>query len=316
MNRTAMCIRMLQMLNSRGSMNKQDIAAELKVNMRNIPEYRKELEAAGYRIEWSLGKYGGYVLQDSVLLPALGLSDEEKESLRELSEYLRSHHDFSDADTIIQIIDRMLSNTQLNTKQTGFYLDHHHANISEKLLKNIDLVRSAVKKHSCVKIEYRSISELEPKTYIIHPYSLVHFKDSYYCIAYSLSAKDYRTFKFSDERMKSCTLLDSTFSRDKHFNIEDHIGKVGLMKQQAIKIEFLAYEEAALYMAERQIGLEPHFTWIDHTTVHYETTFEGKKEALSFLLSLGAKVKLLKPTELKEEYTREIMKMMEINKNR
>lgn len=313
MNRTAMCIRMLQMLNSRGSMNKQDIAAELNVNMRNISEYRKELEAAGYRIEWALGKYGGYVLQDSVLLPALGLSDEEKESLRELSEYLRSNHNFSDADTIIQIIDRMLSNTHLNTKQTGFYMDHH-AKISDKLLKNIELIRNAVKKHICVKIEYRSISELEAKSYIIHPYSLVHFKDSYYCIAYSVSAKDYRTFKFSDERMKSCTLLDSTFNRDKHFNVEDHIGKVGLMKQQAIKVEFLAYEEAALYMAERQIGLEPHFTWINHTTVRYETTFEGKQEALSFLLSLGAKAKLLKPAELKEEYIHEIMKMMEIYK--
>lgn len=312
MNRTAMCIRMLQMLNSKGSMTKHQIADELNTNVRNISEYRKELEAAGYHIGWNLGKYGGYTLEENAMLPALGLSEEEKESLREVSDYLHSHHDFSGAKTVNKVIERMLSNTPLNKKQISFYMDQDHANITDNLLNNIKTIKHAIKKRICVEIEYRAMYEPEPKTYVIHPYDLVHFKDSYYCIAYSVNAKDYRTFKFSDERMKRCTLLDSTFNRDKHFGIGDHVGKVGLIKQQEVRVDFLAFDEAALYMAERQIGLNPHFTWENNTTVHYQTTFEGKKEALSFLLSLGAKAKLLGPEDLKEKLTEEIKQLSKL----
>lgn len=312
MYRAAMCIRMLQMLKSRGALTKQEIAEELKTNVRNISEYRKELEAAGYHIDWSLGRYGGYVLQESDLLPALGLSDEEKESLLELGDYLRSHHDFSDAAIVIGVIDRLLSNTQLNNRQLGFYMDQEHASLSDELLEKINLIRLAIKKCFCVEIEYRAVNEYDPKTYIIHPYDLVHFKDSYYCIAYSVNAKDYRTFKFSDERMKRCTLLDNKFNRDKHFDVKDHIGKIGLVKQQSIRVDLLAYDEAALYMAERKIGLDPQFTWEDNRTVHYQTTFEGTKEALSFILSLGAKTKLLGPTDLKKMVQQEIEQLLEI----
>ena len=55
MKRCAACIRMLQLLRSRGFMTREELAQELDTNVRNILEYRKELEEAGYVIEGTTG---------------------------------------------------------------------------------------------------------------------------------------------------------------------------------------------------------------------------------------------------------------------
>ena len=51
MNRTNLCIRMLQLLKARGKMNTTQLATELEVNPRNIREFKKELVLAGYNVE-------------------------------------------------------------------------------------------------------------------------------------------------------------------------------------------------------------------------------------------------------------------------
>ena len=83
MKRCAACIRMLQLLRSRGFMTREELAQELDTNVRNILEYRKELEEAGYVIEGTTGKYGGYQLKSGTLLPVAGLYEEELRSLQE-----------------------------------------------------------------------------------------------------------------------------------------------------------------------------------------------------------------------------------------
>ena len=47
MNRTNLCIRMLQLLKARGKMNTTQLADALEVNPRNIREFKKELVLAG-----------------------------------------------------------------------------------------------------------------------------------------------------------------------------------------------------------------------------------------------------------------------------
>ena len=66
MNRTALCIRMLALLKVRGRMRIDEIAEALETNPRNVREFRKELEIAGYPIIQTTGRYGGYQL-DNVL---------------------------------------------------------------------------------------------------------------------------------------------------------------------------------------------------------------------------------------------------------
>ena len=81
MNRTNLCIRMLQLLKARGKMNTTQLATELEVNPRNIREFKKELVLAGYNVEEVKGRYGGYILNDEYDLPVTIFSDEQKDAL-------------------------------------------------------------------------------------------------------------------------------------------------------------------------------------------------------------------------------------------
>ena len=80
MNRTNLCIRMLQLLKARGKMNTTQLATELEVNPRNIREFKKELVLAGYNVEEVKGRYGGYILNDKYDLPVTIFSDEQKDA--------------------------------------------------------------------------------------------------------------------------------------------------------------------------------------------------------------------------------------------
>ena len=81
MSKTSLCIRMLGILYSRDIVSVSELADLLETNPRNIPEYKKELEAAGYYIESYPGRYGGYSLEKSMLFPTVRLTEKEKDGL-------------------------------------------------------------------------------------------------------------------------------------------------------------------------------------------------------------------------------------------
>ena len=72
-------------------MNTSELAQQLETNPRNIREFRKELEVAGYNIKEIKGRYGGYVLDEDDLFPVIRLTNEEVQALDE-SRYLVSSH--------------------------------------------------------------------------------------------------------------------------------------------------------------------------------------------------------------------------------
>ena len=90
MNRTNLCIRMLQLLKARGKMNTTQLATELEVNPRNIREFKKELVLAGYNVEEVKGRYGGYILNDEYDLPVTIFSDEQKDALVQSYKFMRT----------------------------------------------------------------------------------------------------------------------------------------------------------------------------------------------------------------------------------
>ena len=78
MYKTASCIKLIQLLSSRYDFtSKDEIASFLEINPRNIREYIKEIEVAGYSVESKKGKFGGYRLVNRNLLPSLSLTPNE-----------------------------------------------------------------------------------------------------------------------------------------------------------------------------------------------------------------------------------------------
>ena len=81
MGKTSNCLKMLQILSSGRVYKGQELADILETNIRNIAEYRTELEMAGYYIEGIPGKYGGYRLITQSVIPTVRLNEAEQRAL-------------------------------------------------------------------------------------------------------------------------------------------------------------------------------------------------------------------------------------------
>ena len=88
MSKTSICIQMLELLNTGRVFKAQELADILETNVRNVIEYKKELELAGYYITSIPGKYGGYKLERSSIMPSIQLSSVEKQVLKNYKSFL------------------------------------------------------------------------------------------------------------------------------------------------------------------------------------------------------------------------------------
>lgn len=311
MNRSAYCIEMLKLLAARGFMRKEELAKELDVNPRNIVEYRKELEAAGYDIITTSGKYGGYALDGGTLLPMQGFTAKEKKALSEALTYLKVHPDFYLYEDYRLAMDKILASSSLSETNGGMYLNDSKPVVSKEILKMMDLCESAKQHSLAITLDYKSMHAKQFERIMIHPYEILNYKGSYYCLAYSMKAKAFRNYKFSDKRMRNVVITDTGFTRDVNFDIKEHVGNIGLIQDEVYELDLMLYHETALLMSEKQVGLHPEMEWINDHTLRYHTIMEGKMEIISFLLSLGAQCKVIEPKEICEDITKILQDMME-----
>lgn len=300
MKRCAACIRMLQLLRSRGFMTREELAAELDTNVRNILEYRRELEEAGYVIEGITGKYGGYQLKSGSLLPVAGLYEEELRALQESRRYLESHRDFLPYPAFCRAVDKFLATTPLQVRESGVYVEET-ADVSRMMISMIRICEQGRDDSLSVELQYKSLHATAFETIVIQPYEIINVKGSYYCLAYSLKARDYRNFKFSEERMKDVRLTRRPFVRDTSFHIRDYIGKTGLIRDEIIELKLYVYGESARLISEKKPGISPVMEWVDEQTLYLTTMMEGRISARNFLLSLGNQCRLVSPSDLKQE---------------
>lgn len=308
MSRSASCIQMLLLLKARGFMSRSELAQELQCNVRNIAEYKKELEEAGYHIDSTTGKFGGYTLHRGTLLPVHSFTPYEVRALQEARLFIQSHHDFLMRQEFEKAMDKVQANLVSNTKDRDIYMEYDVEPITERMRKAIGVCEQAIKSGLRLELGYRSLRSKEVQKVQVMPYEILNYKGSYYCIGYSLKAKDYRTFKFSEERMKEVVMLNIPFQRDTEFKLKDHIGESGLVKDEVFELDMYIYRERARRIAEKRVGIDPKMEWMDEDTLHFTTIMEGEIECIAFLLSLGADVTLLSPEHLK-------LKMLQIIKD-
>lgn len=301
MKRSARCIQMLMLLKARGFLTREDLAKELDTNIRNVSEYRKELEEAGFKIVSTRGKLGGYQLDTSCLFPVVGLTNDEHQALIESIEYMKSHEDFLLLPQFLHAMDKVIATNRMETKDKGIYMKSDTATLPPLIKQYIRSIASAKDYHQVVDIRYKSMHAKEYEKIRIHPYEILNDKGNYYCLAYSLKAKDFRNFKFSEERMKDVQVTPYTFVRDPDFQVKNYIGQKGLMSHEVYELDLLFYDECALLVSEQDVGIQPKGEWIDDHCYHLKTIMEGKLSTLHFLLSHGDQCEILAPTEIKEE---------------
>ncbi len=309
MNRTALCIRMLTYLNSRGLLSKAELAELLETNVRNISEFKHELEIAGYTIESIPGRYGGYQLMQESVLPLLPLSDEEKDAISESVSYLSSHSDFLPLDDYLQAVDKIRGAAHSTVNTSSILFKSNTAALSSQMREMITLSETCRDTLHTMAVVYKSMRSDNYKKIRLQPYELLNIKGSYYVLGYNADIHEFRVYKFSEARMQSCTMLDERFTRDLDFDIKEHIGQTGLMKDDLHEIDCVISGDLALLIYESEVGINSQKEWLDEKVLHLKTIIEGKMEAVRFLLSLGAACQVLEPVELKKEIHDQLVTM-------
>lgn len=103
MGKAAMCLRLLQVLDSGQVYKSSELAEILGTKQRNIVEYRRELQKIGCHIESIPGKNGGIKLDKSFKATSL-LSDDEQDALFNCLQHIESSPDFPEKERFVSAI--------------------------------------------------------------------------------------------------------------------------------------------------------------------------------------------------------------------
>lgn len=306
MNKTALAIRMLELLYSYGKLDRKQLSELLETTPRKIIDLKMELETAGYYIESITGKNGGYRLKDHLILPTLNLTESQKKSLLYAYEYLKMKNDFLYQKELNEVIEKVkiVSNTDYYDGSIIYQKEESRSDISKDIIEKIE---DCIQKKLRIYLEYQSLSSKNIKSYCVEPYWVIYFEKSFYLIGYEINKNGFRMFKLVNQRLKSMKFTNEKFIA-LDYKLDKIIGQFGLIKNELFQVEFLVKGLEARLLYERKIGINDKKEWIDDDTLKVETTVEGIYWIKKLLLSIIKDVEVISPTYLKGEIISDLRK--------
>ena len=301
MGKTSICIQMLQLLNSGRIYKISELAELLETNPRNIVEYKKELEEAGYYIDSIPGKYGGYKLGKRCLIPSLSLLPEEKKVIDLTNNYLLNRNDFLNKKEYLLAISKILSSISNNENQDNFtIINRFPLSMCEADLKDrFNFLQDNIAKKRTVKFNYISLKNVE-KEYLFDPYELFMFNNAWFVIGWHHKKNSIAYFKIN--RITSFASTNQEFKIWSLYNKNDYLSDYGFKNNgDWYHIEFKATGNYAALVKERVYGKNQEVISIDENTTLVKVDMQNKENILVFILGFNKNIEVLKPDWLKEE---------------
>ena len=194
MSKISNVILMLQLLENGRKYNIKELSDKLEVSERMIRIYKEELEKAGIYIDTIMGPYGGYVLNQSIRIPARKFSKEDYDFLHNLivDENLKERLDI------------------IADKVRGVYFGSKNENreLKDDIKNSYNILTRAIKEKRKVRILYYSYGTGENER-VIDPAEMFLFQDGWYCAAFCEKKQDIRHFEL--KRIINYELLNETY---------------------------------------------------------------------------------------------------------
>lgn len=176
-----------------------ELAEKLEVSPRMVRSYKEELEKSGIYIDTIMGPYGGYVLNQSIRLPARKFKKQDYELLEK---YIQAEPDSKQKEQLLLLKDK-IQGVYIGSKKEAKEL-----NLTETVQRKYNLLTRAIKERKKVKITYYSYNKGENNR-VICPAEMFLFQDGWYVAAFCLMKNDIRHFEL--KRISNCELLEETF---------------------------------------------------------------------------------------------------------
>ena len=312
MGKTANCILLLQILSSRNIVKVSELADILETNPRNIVEYRKELEEVGYYIESVSGRYGGYRLIKTNILPSLKFTNKEKEALYIGSDYLLSRNDFLFKNDYSTAISKMFSSIIYNDFKNNVEIIYKFPLVmsEDELTGRYSIIKDCLENEICLEITYLSLKNKERK-HIIHPYDIFMYNNAWFVLGWNETVSNVGYFKIN--RIKSLEKLDRNFTRWLSYKKSDYINEYGFVNNgDWYRVKFAAYNSFASFVQEREYGRNQKVEIISENETIVDVEIQNESRLIKFLLSHGEDVKILEPEWLVDKVFEEINKIYKL----
>lgn len=315
MSKVSNALNMYFLLQVRDFMSVDELAEKLEVTPRMIKEYKKDLEMAGLYIGSKLGRYGGYYLENKRNLDIMSFTDEELNALKMAKETIKSgKYHYSPKFEI-------LSSKILNSKRHNEDTYYHNKSLQEldeitqrekRVWVDINL---AINQQRKAKIVYKSLKAngIEIKTRLVNPYGVFDYKGASYFYGYCESAQDIRFFKLS--RITELEILEDKFQVKVDFDFNEIMDKsFGIYNDEVINIKLKIHYPMSEIVKEKQISKEQIIKEIDDRTIYFEAKMKGYAEIKTWILSMGSRVEVIEPLNLKEDILEEVKRTIETYK--
>jgi predicted DNA-binding transcriptional regulator YafY len=186
------------------------------------------------------------------------------------------------------------------------YLPFMPRNYAERT-EELDDLFQAVSDLRPLTLLYRSASSGREERITIHPYALVLYRDSIYCVGYHLGRGEIRTFLLDRMRDAECAYTER-FAVPEDFNIDDYFqGELGIWRspeRHKVVIDFDA--TAASYVRTRRTHATQKLAGIAGGGIRLSMTVGSLKPVVSWVLEWGPRARVVEPRELVEQVRDEL----------
>lgn len=172
--------------------------------------------------------------------------------------------------------------------------------------KEIRIVNQAIAESRALKVRYHSAHSGRDYEWRVHPYGIVVFGMSLYCVGRLVDRGEVRTLKM--ERLLGVEMTGETFERPDDFSLQEYLhGSFGVFtsgKQQTVKVRFTDW--AAVNV--RELQWHPSQTLVEDAPDHVIAQFElaDTTEFKRWVLGFGRHATVLAPKELAAEVAEEL----------
>lgn len=310
LNRVASCIKLIEILNANNDyVSTKELAEVLDTNARNIREYVKELEVAGYVIDSSKGIYGGYKLNKGSILPTIKLNDEEIDSLNKALAFLEESS-FLDFNNYSLTIGKILST--INSHKVVMpitMIDRFPLAIDKnKLQERYSIIDECITSQLKCEIKYTSQAG-KSKLHVIHPYKQFLYNGTWFILAFNETVNDFGYFKLN--RIDELYKTRNHFTIAKSFDETNYLDEFGMKQNGEYYHIVLELYNLNVAIKERIYGKNQVIEVIDDNNIKFSCDMQNKSLILSFVLSLGNKCKVIEPSWLIDDVKSSLWSMIE-----
>jgi predicted DNA-binding transcriptional regulator YafY len=301
---------LLFLLQAKGRLTAQQIAAELEVSERTVYRDVDALGMAGVPIYTQIGANGGISLDEDYRVSLTGLSRDQVWSLfasREPGPLQDIGLARAQADTLHKLWHSLPDSQQQQVTQVQqrLHIDplgwFKFGDTSQVLSR----LQAAVWGDQQVMFSYQSVSQYEMHPVQVEAYGLVAKADKWYLVGRLMSG-EYRTYRLT--RMRALEMVPGSFRRDPAFDLAAYWRDSRQRFQQQMRAEFppypvtlhlhpeqLPYLDQVLEGCFQQQGEPDGEGWI---TV--DIRFATQLEAQTHVLALGLYARVIAPARLRD----------------